>query len=169
MTEDARALSSPSSLSQDHELDGFQSGVEALDEWLRRRARANEAGGGSPTIVLAAGRRVVGYYCLAAGSLIPSAATGQVRRNMPNPVPVILLGRLAIDRAWQNRGLGGDLLRDAVLRSLAAGGILGARAMLVHAISEEAKAFYQKHGFRSSPLDSMMLMITLLEAREILR
>jgi GNAT superfamily N-acetyltransferase len=104
-------------------------------------------------------------YSLAAGSLLPGAATGQVRRNMPNPVPVILLGRLAVDHAWQGKGLGSDLLRDAVLRVLAAGEAIGVRAILVHAISPEAKAFYEKHGFRPSPVDPMTLMVTVAEAR----
>jgi predicted N-acetyltransferase YhbS len=84
---------------------------------------------------------------------------------MPNPVPVILLGRLAVDHAWQGKGLGSDLLRDAVLRVLAAGEAIGVRAILVHAISPEAKAFYEKHGFRPSPVDPMTLMVTVAEAR----
>jgi len=87
---------------------------------------------------------------------------------MPNPVPVVLLGRLAIDQAWQRKGLGADLLRDAVLRVMAAGESIGVRAMLVHAISAEAKVFYEKHGFRSSPVDPMMLMITMADAQRML-
>jgi GNAT superfamily N-acetyltransferase len=158
-------LSAPVPLAPGHALDDFRSGVEPLDDWLKRRARHNEAGGGSRTFVLCAGQRVVGYYSLAAGSLLPNAATGQVRRNMPNPVPVILLGRLAVDQAWQGKGLGGDLLHDAVLRALSAGEVVGVRAMLVHAISAEAKAFYEKLGFHPSPIDPMMLMITLAEAK----
>lgn len=161
-------LAAPRPLASDHELDEFSSGIEPLDDWLKRHARRNEAEGGSRTFVLCADRRVVGYYSLAAGSLLPGAAVGRVRRNMPNPVPVVLLGRLAIDRAWQGRGLGADLLRDAVLRVLAAAVSIGVRALLVHAISEEAKTFYQRHGFRPSPVDPMMLMITLAEAEKCL-
>jgi GNAT superfamily N-acetyltransferase len=160
-------LPAPVPLAPDHELDDFHSGVQPLDDWLKRRARANEAGGGSRTFVLCAGRQVVGYYSLAAGSLLPDAATGRIRRNMPNPVPVILLGRLAIDRAWQGKGLGGDLLRDAVLRTMSAGDVVGVRAMLVHAISTEAKTFYEQHGFHPSPVDPLMLMITLAEANAL--
>jgi GNAT superfamily N-acetyltransferase len=160
-------LSAPVPLAPEHELEAFHSGVEPLDDWLKRRARHNETGGGSRTFVLCAGRCVVGYYSLAAGSLLAEAATGRVRRNMPNPVPIILLGRLAIDQAWQGKGLGGDLLRDAVLRALSAGEVVGVRAMLVHAISEQAQAFYGKHGFHVSPLDPMMLMITLAEAKAL--
>lgn len=136
-----------------------------LDDWLKRRARHNDAEGGSRTFVTAAGYRVAGYYSLAACSLLPGAATGRVRRNMPNPVPVVLLGRLAIDLDWQGKGLGGDLLRDATLRAIAAGDSIGIRAMLVHAISPEARAFYVRHGFKESPIEPMTLMMTLAEAK----
>jgi len=162
-------LSAPAPLTAEHELDEFNSGVTPLDDWLKRLARHNEPEGGSRTFVICAARRVVGYYSLAAGSVVAGVATGRVRRNMPNPVPVVLLGRLAIDQAWQGRGLGSDLLRDAVLRTLAAGESIGVRAMLVHAISDEAKAFYENRGFRSSPIDPMALMVTLNEARRMLR
>jgi GNAT superfamily N-acetyltransferase len=161
-------LSAPQPLAPEHEVEGFRTGVEPLDDWLKRHARHNDLEGGSRTFVSCVGRRVVGYYSLAASSLLQGAATGRVRRNMPNPVPVVLLGRLAIDRAWQGKGLGADLLRDAVLRALAAGGAIGVRAMLVHAISAEAKAFYERHGFRASPVDPMMLMITLPDAQRML-
>jgi GNAT superfamily N-acetyltransferase len=143
----------------------FTSGVEALDTWLRQRALHNEVEGGSRTFVACEGPRVVGYYSLAAGSVLPGVATGRVRRNMPNPIPIVLLGRLAIDRGWQGRGIGGDLLRDAVLRVLAAGEEIGVRAILVHAISDEAKAFYERFGFKISPVEPMTLMITLAEVR----
>jgi GNAT superfamily N-acetyltransferase len=159
------ALSAPCPLAPEHELDAFQCGVEPLDDWLKRHASHNEAEGASRTFVLSAGRRVAGYYSLAASSLLPSAAIGRVRRNMPNPVPVVLLGRLAIDRIWQGRGLGGDLLRDATLRVLGAGEAIGVRAMLVHAISPEAKSFYERHGFKPSPIEPMTLMVTLAEAK----
>jgi GNAT superfamily N-acetyltransferase len=87
---------------------------------------------------------------------------------MPEPIPVVLLGRLAVDRSWQGKGIGADLLRDAVLRVLAAAETIGVRAILVHAISEEAKALYERHGFHASPIEPMTLMITMEEARRIL-
>ncbi|MDE2580018.1 MAG: GNAT family N-acetyltransferase [Rhodospirillales bacterium] len=161
-------LSAPGPLGAEHERAGFNSGVAPLDDWLKRRALHNEIEGGSRTFVVCEGRRVVGYYSLAAGSVHPDAATGRVRRNMPSPVPVVLLGRLAIDRAWQGRGLGGDLLRDAVLRVLSAGDRIGVRALLVHAVSAEAKAFYERYGFRPSPVEPMTLMVTLAETRRML-
>jgi GNAT superfamily N-acetyltransferase len=168
VTARAPELAAPVPLAPDHELDAFQSGVEPLDDWLKRHARHNEEEGGSRTFVLCTERRVVGYYSIAAGSLLASAATGRVRRNMPNPIPVVLLGRLAIDREWQGRGIGGDLLRDAVLRVMSAGDTIGVRAILVHAISAEAKTFYERFGFKSSPVEPMTLMITLAEAKRSL-
>jgi len=161
-------LSAPQPLSPDHDVAEFDSGVAPLDDWLKRHAGRNEAEGAARTYVVQAGAKVIGYYSLAAGSVVHATATGRIRRNMPNPVPVVLLGRLAIDRRWQGRGLGADLLRDAVLRTLAAAGSIGVRAMLVHAISDEAKAFYEKHGFRASPVEPMTLMITIAEARKLL-
>ena len=86
---------------------------------------------------------------------------------MPEPVPVVLLGRLAIDGNWQGKGLGGDLLRDAVLRMLSVGETIGVRAILVHAISDAAKSFYEQYGFRASPIEPLTLMVTLAEARRM--
>ena len=118
--------------------------------------------------MIAEGRRVVGYYSLAAGSVLHEAATGRVRRNIPDPVPAALVGRLAIDHGWQGRGLGSALLRDAVLRVVGAAGTIGVRALLVHAISDEAKAFYERWGFRPSAIEPMTLMITIEEAQRML-
>jgi GNAT superfamily N-acetyltransferase len=164
----ARSVSAPAPLAPDHELDAFDSGVTPLDDWLKRRARANEAGGASRTFVVCREHRVVGYYSLAAGSALHEAAPGHVRRNMPNPVPVALLGRLAVDKSCQGQGMGRALLRDAVLRVVGAAERIGVRAILVHAISEDAKRFYERCGFRPSPLDPMTLMITLSEAEKML-
>jgi len=158
----------PAPLAPAHELEAFVSGVAALDEWLKRRARRNEAEGASRTFICCVGTRVVGYYSLAAASVLREAATGQIRRNMPEPVPAVLIGRLAVDRAWRGRGVGADLLRDAVLRIVAAAETVGVRAILVHAISDAAKAFYRKHGFRPSPVEPMTLMITIEEARRMM-
>jgi len=161
-------VTAPEPLAPDHELDVFDSGVATLDEWLKRRARRNELEGASRTFVICAGRRVVGYYSLAAGSVLHVVATGKVRRNMPDPVPALLLARLAVDRAWSGKGLGADLLSDATLRALGAAQSIGVRAILVHAISDAAKTFYEKHGFRSSPVEPMTLMVTIDEARRML-
>jgi predicted N-acetyltransferase YhbS len=162
------ALKPPEPLAPDHELDAFDCGVAALDDWLKRRARRNETEGASRTFVTCTGRRVVAYYSLAAGSVIHSVATGKVRRNMPDPVPVLLLGRLAVDRTWHGKGLGADLLSDAIVRSVGAAETIGVRAILAHAISPQAKTFYERHGFHTSSVEPMTLMITIEEARRAL-
>lgn len=161
-------LNAPVKLSPIHDLSQFQCGESALDDWLRKRALQNEEIGSSRTYVVCAGERVVAYYALAAGAVAHIAAPGRVRRNMPDPVPVMVMviGRLAIDQSVQGQGLGPALLRDAVLRTLQAAEIAGIRAILVHAISERAKRFYEKWGFVASPLESMTLMITVAEARK---
>ncbi len=158
----------PAPFTSAHDVAAFMSGVPALDEWLRRRGLRNEIEGASRTFVTCAGGRVIGYYSLAAASVLHAVATSRVRRNMPDPVPAILLGRLAIDLAWQGKGLGADLLADATLRVLAAAEIVGVRVLLVHALSDAAAAFYEAHGFRPSPLDPLTLMIAMDEARRSL-
>jgi GNAT superfamily N-acetyltransferase len=168
MTGGTEEISAPEHLTPAHDLTAFDSGIPALDGWLKRRALANEEAGGSRTYVACAGGRVVGYYALATGGVAHESATGRVRRNMPDPIPVIVLARLAVDRAYQGRGLGAGLLRDAILRVLQAAEVGGIRAILVHAVSEEAKRFYERHGFVESPIDPMTLMITVADARRAL-
>ena len=168
MTGGAAQIGAPEHLTPEHDLGAFDSGVPALDDWLKRRALANEEAGGSRTYVVGAGGRVVGYYALASGGVAPATATGRVRRNMPDPVPVMGLGRLAVDQTYQGRGLGAALLRDAILRTLQAAEIGGIRAILVHAISEDAKRFYERNGFVPSPVDPMTLMIAVADAKKAL-
>jgi GNAT superfamily N-acetyltransferase len=160
-------ISPPELLNSDHDLSQFRCNERALDDWLKRRAVQNQEGGASRTYVVCSGSRVVGYYALAAGAVDHTSAPGRVKRNMPNPVPVIVIGRLAIDAGFQGRGIGPALLRDAVLRTLQAAEIAGIRAILVHAISEHAKRFYERWGFVSSPIDPMTLMITVAEAVKV--
>jgi len=157
-------MTPPEKLSAKHDLSGFDSGEPALDDWLRRRALRNEESGASRTYIVCAGKTVVGYYTLAVGAVAHAGAPGRVRRNMPDPVPAMVLGRLAVDRAFQGSGVGTGLLRDAVLRTMQAAEIAGIRTILVHAISEPAKHFYEKHGFIASPIDPMTVMITVAEA-----
>ena len=157
----------PEKLTASHDIGGFDSGEPVLDEWLRRRAFANEVTGASRTYVSCAGGKVIGYYALAAGAVAHAVAPGRVRRNMPDPIPVVVLGRLAVDKNRQGHGVGTGLLRDAVLRTLQAAEIAGIRAMLVHAISENAKRFYLQYGFIESPVDPMTLVLPLAEAARI--
>jgi GNAT superfamily N-acetyltransferase len=154
-------LTAPAPLAEYHLIADFSSGIASLDDWLKRRARNNQASGASRSYVICEDRKVVGYYALASGGISLSTAANRLKRNMPDPIPMAVLGRLAIDRAYHGRGLGRALVRDAGLRVLQAAEILGIRGILVHAISEEAKAFYLALGFEPSPIEPLVLMVSL--------
>ena len=161
----------PERLSAEHELSSFQNGKHpSLDEWLRQRARASEGLSARTYVVCDADApaRVVGYYAISTAMeqriALPSA---RLRRAMPDQVPLLLIGRLAIDRAFQGLGLGGDLLADAVRRCLAAADIVGARGILAHAIDDEAARFYQRHGFSHSPLGDRVMLLPIETARAL--
>ena len=158
----------PEPLADAHELNDFFCGIASLDDWLKRRARANQVSGASRTFVAADNHRVVGYYALASGAIAVGSSVGRFRRNMPDPIPVAVLGRLAVDRSRQGQGLGRALFRDCALRVAHAADTLGIRGIVVHAISDEAKAFYQAIGFDPSPSEPMTLMVTLADVRGLL-
>ncbi len=168
MSDDPEAIKPPEKLSTTHDLLSFDSGEPVLDDWLRRRALHNEASGASRTYVVCVGKTVMGYYTLAVGAVAHAEAPGRVKRNMPDPLPVMVIGRLAVDKTVQRRGIGKGLLRDAVLRTVQAAEIAGIRAILVHAISEPAKRFYEGCGFTASPIDPLTVMLTVAEAEHIL-
>ncbi len=147
----------------------FDCGVPVLNEWLKRRSLKNEGSGASRTFTVCSDERVIGYYALATGSVEQRNAPGKVRRNMPDPIPVMVLGRLAVDQQWQHAGLGRGLLKDALLRTLAVSIHAGVKALLVHVLSNEAKEFYKRNGFLESPVDPMTLMISLKDAQRCLR
>lgn len=155
------SLTGPAPLDDSHQLDAFRCAEPELERWLKRRALRNQREGASRTFVVCEGARVVGYYALAAGSVLHAQAAGAIRRNMPEPIPVIVLGRLAVDADWSGRGIGSGLLKDAVARSLRLAEDLGVRALLCHAINDGAKAFYLRHGFVGSPLDRLTVMLSL--------
>jgi GNAT superfamily N-acetyltransferase len=161
-------LTSPTPITSGHELTDFDSGESSLDEWLKKRALKNHAGGASRCFVLCSGKTVIGYYSLSAGAISHEMAPKAMRRNMPNPLPVLLLGRLAVDRRYHNQGLGSALLRDAMLRAVSISGDAGVFAILVHALSDPAKLFYLSRGFVESPLQPMTLLMTLETVRSIL-
>jgi GNAT superfamily N-acetyltransferase len=161
-------LSAPVPLTNDLEIEMFISGLKSLDEWLKRRALKNQVTGASRTFVVCEGRRVVAYYALASSAVAVVNAPGRFRRNMPDPIPVVLLGRLAVDRAFQGRGLGRALIRDAGCRVLQAADTIGIRGLIAVAISTRAKAFYEHVGFEASPLDPMTMMIALADLRACL-
>ena len=158
-------ITAPQPLSAHHQLDDFDSEVASLDDWLKRRARTNQATGASRTFVVCEDDKVIAYYALASGAISAAATTGRFRRNMPEPIPIAILARLAIHKSHQGLGLGRALFRDSALRVLSAADAIGIRGMIVHAISEDAKAFYLALGFDPSPLDPMTLMVTLADIR----
>jgi len=162
-------IGAPESLTAEHILGDFDSGVPSLDDWLRRRALRNQASGASRTFVVCDAKKVVAYYALASSAVAPDATPGRFRRNMPDPIPVVVLARLAIARDQQGRGLGRALFQDAAKRVIHAADAVGIRGSLVHAISEEAKAFYVRLGLDPSPLEPMTLMTTVADLAATLR
>lgn len=156
-------LSPPEPLTVHHDIEAFASGVESLDTWLKRRAMKNQATGASRTFVACEDRRVIAYYALASSAITVDDTSGRFSRNMPNPIPVVVLGRLAVDRSLHGKGLGRALVRDAGIRVIQAADTIGIRGIIVRALSLEAKAFYEQVGFDPSPLDPMLLMVTLAD------
>jgi GNAT superfamily N-acetyltransferase len=158
-------LQSPEPLSTARVLDGLDRGVASLDDWLRKRALPNQTSGASRTFVTCGAGRVVAYYALAASAVATASAPGRFRRNMPDPTPVVVLGRLAIARSHQGQGLGRSVFHDAAKRGARTADTTGIRGLLVHAMSDEAKAFYLQLGLSPSPLEPMTLMVTIADLR----
>ena len=152
----------PTSLTVDHQTVGFDCGIDSLNEWLIRRALKNEYGGGSRTYVVCDDKQVMGYYAIAAGSVDHGDAPGRIRRDMPDPIPALILGRLAVDQECQGAGIGQGLLKDAVARSINVSLQIGARVLIVHALNKKAEAFYLKHGFMVNSAISNTLFLPLL-------
>jgi GNAT superfamily N-acetyltransferase len=162
------ALSPPGPLAANHALDAFDCGEASLDDWLKRRALKNQGSGASRCFVVCDRNAVIGFYSLTAGGIHHDGAPKPRRRKMPDPLPILLLGRLAIDRRYHNQGLGRALLRDAMLRAVRVASDAGVFAILVHALTEQAKRFYLSRGFVESPLQPMTLLMTLATVRAIL-
>jgi GNAT superfamily N-acetyltransferase len=162
------SLRAPVPLAEQHQLASFDCGQPALHDWLRRRAPQNQQSGATRTYVACEGEAVIAYYALASGAIAITEATGRMRRNMPDPIPVVLLARLAVDRRHQRRGIARALLRDAGLRVLHAADSIGVRGLLTHAVDDAARAFYLRLGFDPSPCAPMTLMITLADLQAAL-
>lgn len=154
-------ITAPSLLRKDHDTSSFDSGNPTLDQWLIKRAWKNQESGASRTFVTCDDTKIVGYYALATGSVERDIATNNLSRGMPEPIPVIILARLAIDQNYQGKKLGAGLLKDAMLRTLTIATNVGVRGLLVHALSVSAKQFYAHYGFQTSNIDSMTLMISV--------
>lgn len=155
-------LSAPELLQADHITDHFDCGVPLLDAWLQQRALANHQRGASRVFVtIDEHKRVQGFYALAAGEITHAQAPGTIRRNMPEPIPVVILARLAVNRSAQSKQIGRGLLRDAFMRASLAAEQIGIRAMLVHAKDDKSKRFYQRFGFVETPINPLTLIMRL--------
>lgn len=154
-------ISAPEPLHVGHVLSAFCCSVDSMDNWLKLRAMKNQLTGASRTFVCCDGSKVMAYYSLASSAVAINAASGRFRRNMPDPIPIVVLGRLAVDKSLHGQGVGRALVRDACLRVIQVAETIGIRGMLVHALSDEARDFYLRVGFEPSSMDPMMLMVTL--------
>jgi GNAT superfamily N-acetyltransferase len=161
-------LSPPAPLADHHQLEEFNSGEASLDDWLKRRARGNQASGASRTFAVCEEDRVVGYYALASGAVTTASVPGRFRRNMPDPIPVAILARLAVHRAFHGQGIGRGLFSDSARRVAHAADAIGIRGIVVHAISEDARKFYRALGFDPCPQEPMTLVATLADIRATL-
>lgn len=164
-------LSQVEALSRSHDLSRFDCGAhESLNLWLRKYALQNQASDTARTYVVHRANVVVGYYSISAGSIARESATPRSAQGLArHPVPIALLGRLAVHRDEQGSGLGSALLKDALIRIEHAADILGIRAVLVHAIDPEAKAFYERFDFEPCPDDELHLMLLMKDLRRALR
>ena len=153
-------------LRRDHDVGAFDCGKEALNRYLKRHAWANQQAEAARTYVVTVGLGVVGYHSLAAGSVSHDEAPPRVAKGLAHHrVPVVLLARLAVDRTHQGMGLGPALLKDGLQRAAAASEAIGARALLVHAKDDEARAFYEHFGFEPSPTDPMHLFLVMKDLK----
>jgi GNAT superfamily N-acetyltransferase len=159
-----KVINAPQPLTSSHDVLEFESKSEALNNWLKEKAFKNE-GDTARTYVVTVENKVIGYYCLATASVAHVIAVNKAKRNAPDPIPCMLIGRLAVDTRWEGKGIGSGLLRDAILRTLTVSQIAGIRCILVHAKDEEAKNFYLKHKFQPSPIEPLTLMMTLKDIR----
>ena len=155
------SITAPAPLGEAHRLDTFRCSEPDLEFWLKQRARRNQWEGASRTFVVCAGDELIGYYALAAGAVLHEKAPGSIRRNMPEPIPVAVLGRLAVHLDWAGQGIGTGLLKDAILRTARLAEEMGIRALLCHAINEKARQFYLHHGFASSPIEPLTVMLNI--------
>jgi GNAT superfamily N-acetyltransferase len=159
---DETPLASPVPLEKGHDLAAFDCGVPALNDYLHKYAWANHQAQAARTCVAARESRVVGSYTLAVGSVLRDDTPPRIAKGLGNyPVPIILLARLAADRMEQGKGLGAALLKDVILRAAQAAGIVGCRALLVHAKDQAAQAFYRRFGFEPSPVPELHLYLLM--------
>jgi GNAT superfamily N-acetyltransferase len=149
----------PELLTEHHVLDGFDCGDENLNAWLAGKAHRNQVEGSSRTWVVTTEGRVVAFYASSTAVVLRAEATKRAARNQPDPLPALLLGRLAVDDKWQGHGLGAALLKHFIIKSLEVAQITGVRVLLVHAKTAEIAVFYRRYGFEPSPIDDLTLLL----------
>jgi GNAT superfamily N-acetyltransferase len=153
-------ITAPVALSPSHDASRFDCGKPPLNDWLRYKAQKSE-GRSARCYVLCLRNSIIGYYCISAGAAQHSGAPRKLRQNMPNPIPIVILGRLAVDRNFQGKGLGRGFLKDALIRITRASELVGARAILVHAVDQGAVPFYARYGFKTFPVGSQTLYLPI--------
>ncbi|KPV99450.1 MULTISPECIES: GNAT family N-acetyltransferase [Pseudoalteromonas] len=157
-------IKAPELLTDEHVLDVFSCGKPELDDWLIKKALKNHKRNNTKVYVVCDdNNKVIGYYAIAMGSVQRESALSSLKRNSPNPIPMVVLARLAVDEGYKGRGIGVGLLKDCVLRSVHAMNVVGGAGILVHALDDEAKAFYKRFGFNESPIDAMTLMARVID------
>jgi GNAT superfamily N-acetyltransferase len=146
-----------------HHTSRFDCGRPPLNDWLKFRSLTSEGSSARCFVLCAPNPLVIGYYCLTAGAVQHDGAPRKIGQNMPSPIPVVTIGRMAIDKAYQGKGLGRALLKDALLRIVRASELVGARAVLVHAVDQGAAPFYARYGFKSFPTNNQTLFLPMDE------
>ena len=157
--------SAPQRITLEHSLEEFDCGETSLNEWLKKRALKNDVGDASRTYVVCCDNIVVAYYPLHLGCIQHSDAVRKIKRNMPDPIPAIVLGRLAVDLNHQGQGLAKGLIKDMFLRAIQVSDLAGTKAVLVKALNDRVATFYQTFGFVQSKTDSLLLMKAISEVR----
>jgi len=156
-------ITAPEILNDEHALSKFSCGIQALDDWLLKQAIKSQKRNNAKVYVVTDSftEQVIGYYAIAMGSVQRENAIASLRRNSPNPIPMVVLARLAVHKNYHGKGIGVGLLKDCIRRSVHAMNVVGGAGILVHAIDESAKSFYSKFGFTESTFDEMMLMASI--------
>jgi ribosomal protein S18 acetylase RimI-like enzyme len=154
-------ITAPEPINSRHEIDRFNCGVDSLNDWLKKRALKNEKNNASRTYVVCSGMNVAGYFSLATGSIESSEAPGKIKRNMPSPIPVMILARLAVDIDYQDKKIGKGLLKEAVLKTILISEQVGLKGLLVHALNDNARYFYKAHGFIECPDQPLKLILPI--------
>lgn len=161
------AILAPTPLLPTHDLSRFDCGKIPLNDWIQNTALSSE--GRSARCYVALQRNsVIGFYCLSTGAVQHDGAPRVLRRNLPNPTPIVIIGRLAVDKSYQSKGIGRALLKDALLRVTKASELVGVRAVLVHTVDQEAVPFYARYGFRAFPMGNQSLFLPVDEIVKVL-